>query len=111
MRIRAASSLLACLFVATAVNAQLAVPPAPWRGAGAPPCVGSDGGVYQCVPGPGVTAVRAGHLFDSKSGKMLSQQVVLLDGERITDVGAEGKSKFRPAPASSICAMRRCCPA
>ncbi len=101
MRIRAASSLLACLFVATAVNAQLAVPPAPWRGAGAPPCVGSDGGVYQCVPGPGVTAVRAGHLFDSKSGKMLSQQVVLLDGERITDVGAEGKIKI-PAGARII---------
>ena len=100
MRIRAASSLLACLFVATAVNAQLAVPPAPWRGAGAPPCVGSDGGVYQCVPGPGVTAVRAGHLFDSKSGQMLRGQIVLLQGDRITDVGPESQVKI-PAGAAS----------
>ena len=37
---------------------------------------------------PRVVAIRAGHLFDSKSGTMLTNQVVLIDGERITDVGA-----------------------
>ena len=35
-----------------------------------------------------ITAIRAGHLFDSKSGAMLSNQVVLIKGDRITDVGA-----------------------
>jgi imidazolonepropionase-like amidohydrolase len=35
-----------------------------------------------------VTAIRAGHLFDSKSGAMLSNQVVLIKGDRVTDVGA-----------------------
>ena len=35
-----------------------------------------------------VVAIRAGQLFDSKSGKMLTNQVVLIDGERIIDVGA-----------------------
>jgi imidazolonepropionase-like amidohydrolase len=36
---------------------------------------------------PRVVAVRAGHLFNSKSGTMLTNQVVLIDGEKITDVG------------------------
>src|SRR6202047_3700022 len=36
---------------------------------------------------PRVVAVRAGHLFNSKSGTMLANQVVLIDGEKITDVG------------------------
>ena len=33
------------------------------------------------------TAVRAGRLFDPKSGQMMSNQVVLIQGERITQVG------------------------
>jgi hypothetical protein len=37
---------------------------------------------------PQVVAVRAGHLFDSKSGQMLSNQMVVISGERITEVGA-----------------------
>jgi len=35
-----------------------------------------------------VVAIRAGKLFDAKSGSMLSGQVVLVRGDRITDVGA-----------------------
>jgi imidazolonepropionase-like amidohydrolase len=34
-----------------------------------------------------VTAVKAGHLFDSKSGDMLTNQVVLIKGDRVIDVG------------------------
>src|SRR5438034_1771441 len=33
-------------------------------------------------------AVRAGKLFDPKSGKLLNNQIVLIRGERIADVGA-----------------------
>src|ERR1700677_4442842 len=33
------------------------------------------------------TAIRAGKLFDPKSGQMLANQVVLIQGERITSVG------------------------
>jgi imidazolonepropionase-like amidohydrolase len=40
------------------------------------------------APSDQVVAIRAGHLFDSKSGAMLSNQVVLIKGDRITDVGA-----------------------
>jgi imidazolonepropionase-like amidohydrolase len=48
-----------------------------------------------------VIAVRAGRLFDSKAGQMLTRQVVLLEGERITDVGPEARIKI-PAGAQVI---------
>ena len=36
---------------------------------------------------PQTTAIRAGRLFDPKSGTNLTNQVVIIQGERITDVG------------------------
>ena len=36
---------------------------------------------------PAIVAVKAGRMFDSKTGTMLRNQVILLRGERITDVG------------------------
>jgi len=83
------------------VRAQVQPPPAPWRGAGPTPCVGSDGGIFQCPPAARVIAIRAGRLFDSKTGQMLTKQVVILSGERITEVGAEGQIKI-PAGAQVI---------
>ena len=56
--------------------------------------MGSDGGVYQCPPAPRTIAVRAGRLFDSKTGQMLTRQVVVLHGERITEVGPEAQVKI-----------------
>src|SRR6201993_4625010 len=35
-----------------------------------------------------LVAIRAGRLFDSRSGNMLNNQIVLIKGDRITDVGA-----------------------
>ena len=49
----------------------------------------------------GPVAVRAGRLFDSKSGQMLTGQVVLIEGDRITDVGPEGTITI-PADARVI---------
>jgi imidazolonepropionase-like amidohydrolase len=41
------------------------------------------------APGPTeVVAVRAGRLFDAKTGTMLTNQVVLIKGDRIADIGA-----------------------
>ena len=50
---------------------------------------------------PQVVAVRAGRLFDSKSGELLLKQVVLLQGDRITDVGPEDQIKI-PAGAQVL---------
>jgi imidazolonepropionase-like amidohydrolase len=56
--------------------------------------VGSDGGIYKCPPAPRVIAVRAGRLFDSKTGQVLTRQLVLISGERITEVGPEVQVKI-----------------
>ncbi len=39
------------------------------------------------TPPDQVVAIRAGRMFDSRSGTMLTNQVVLIRGDRITDVG------------------------
>jgi imidazolonepropionase-like amidohydrolase len=87
--------------LASALCAQEPGQSAPWRGAGAPPCFGPEGGTFQCRPAPGVIAVRAGRLFDSKTGQLMTNQVVLLQGERITEVGAEAQIRI-PADARVI---------
>src|SRR2546425_10887201 len=102
MRNKAVLAAFGILLVAATLSAQaVQPPPAPWRGAGPTPCVGSDGGVIQCPQPARVVAVRAGRLFDSKTGQMLTRQVVLLQGEKITDVGSEGQIKI-PAGAQVI---------
>ena len=97
----AALGIIGMAFLATGLHAQEAGPGSPWRGAGAKPCFGPDGGTFQCRAAPGVIALRAGRLFDSKSGQLLANQVVLLEGERITEVGAAAQIKI-PADAQVI---------
>ena len=59
---------------------------------GAPPCLIPEGGTIPCAPASTrVTAIRAGRLFDSVTGIVRTKQVVLVQGERITEVGAEGE--------------------
>jgi imidazolonepropionase-like amidohydrolase len=41
-----------------------------------------------------VIAIRAGRLFDGKSGNLLNDQVVLIEGERITEVGPAASVKI-----------------
>ena len=40
------------------------------------------------APKDQVVAIRAGHLFDSRTGNVLNDQVVIVRGDRISDVGA-----------------------
>jgi len=101
MRCESTMAAFGIVLSAATLCAQVQPPPAPWRGAGSPPCVGSDGGIHECPPSPRVIAIRAGRLFDSKSGQMLTRQVVVLFGERITEVGPEGHVKI-PAGAEVI---------
>ena len=48
-----------------------------------------------------VTAVRAGKMFDPKSGTNLTNQVVLITGDKITDVGPADRVKI-PAGAKMV---------
>ena len=75
--------------------------PEPWRRSGPRPCVRPGSGFAQCSAPLGVTAVRAGKLFDSQSGRMLTSQVIVITGERITAVGPESSVKI-PAGARVI---------
>jgi len=84
------AAALVIVIAGTALTGQgPAPPPAPWRGAGATPCVGGDGGIFQCPPPMGAIAIRAGRLFDSKTGRMLTRQLVVIQGERIAEVGPD----------------------
>jgi len=97
---RSAGSTIGAVLCSTLLYAQApATPPrqpapAPWRFAGAQPCVNPEGGVLQCPPAPRVVAVRAGRLFDSVAGRMLTKQVVLVTGELISEVGPEGQVRI-----------------
>ena len=75
--------------------------PEPWRRTGPRPCVRPGSGFAQCAPPAAVTAVRAGRLFDSQAGRMLTNQVVVITGERITAVGPAAQVKI-PAGARVI---------
>ncbi len=88
--------------LATAANAQgVGGPGQPWRGAGPQPCFGADAGVLKCAAAERSYAIRAGKLFDSNTGRVLSDQVILSNGERITDVGPAAQVKI-PADAQVI---------
>src|ERR1700682_5896307 len=93
--------LTTALAITVGVWAQVQVPPAPWRGAGVTPCVGSDGGIFKCPPPADVIAIRAGRLFDSKTGQMLAKQAVIIAGERITAAGPQADVRI-PAGARVI---------
>ena len=71
-------------------------PGTPWRGAGAQPCFGPEGGVLQCPPAAQTIAVHAGRLVDVKNGRIVPRQVILIQGDRITEVGPEAQVKVPP---------------
>jgi len=89
-----AAAALCAVLVSAGAFAQAGGPGQPWRGAGAQPCFGADAGATQCAPPAVKLAVRAGKLFDSNSGSLLADEVVLVDGERITDVGPAAKVRI-----------------
>src|SRR5204863_690488 len=74
----------------------------PWRGAGAQACFGAiDGSANKCPAPPETVAIRAGHLFDSNTGQMRADQIIVLNGERIVDVGPSAQVRI-PAGAAVI---------
>lgn len=96
-----ALGLFCSLAFATVSPAEESGPGKPWRGAGPQPCFGAEGGAYRCRPTSDLIAVRAGRLFDSRSGQMLTDQVVLIQGERIVETGASSQVSI-PSDATVI---------
>ncbi|MBZ5660994.1 MAG: amidohydrolase family protein, partial [Acidobacteriia bacterium] len=62
--------------------------------------IGITAALHSQTPPPQV-AVRAGRMFDSKTGQFLNKQVVLIQGDRIVEVGSEDQVKI-PAGAQVI---------
>jgi imidazolonepropionase-like amidohydrolase len=56
---------------------------------------------YPSAQGSRTIAVRAGHLFDAKAGTLAAEQVVLIRGDRIADVGPAASVSV-PADATVI---------
>jgi imidazolonepropionase-like amidohydrolase len=61
--------------------------------AGLPAVLGGQGGIASAparflAPATQVVAVRAGRLFDSRTGTLSASQTILIRGDRITDVGS-----------------------
>ena len=54
----------------------------------ASPPLWAQGVGHYLAPCDQIVAIRAGHLFDSHSGNLLDNQVVLVHGERIAEVGS-----------------------
>ena len=101
----AVSAIVGTLLVPTAMHGQAPGPPetpAPavrpgiWRMAGNTPCVDPYGGIYECPPAPTTVAIRAGRLFDSLTGQLLTNQVVIVDGQQIAEVGPESHVAIPP---------------
>ncbi len=94
--------LAAILLTANAgvANAQAQAPlPAPSPRPAAPPF---NAATLDMEPPPaGGIAIRAGRMFDPKSGTNLANQVILIQGDRITDVGPASQVQI-PAGAKVI---------
>jgi len=97
----AAIGIVASTALATSLWAQEGGAAAPWRGAGEKPCFGPEGGTFQCPSPGGVLAVRAGRVLDTTSGQVLTNQVLVLQGDRISEIGPAAQVKI-PAEAQVI---------
>jgi imidazolonepropionase-like amidohydrolase len=84
LRVHFANALLKCRAFSTLALVLLGAIAPPLRAQNSPP-----------------VAIRAGRLFDSKSGKMLENQIVLVEGEKISAVGPADQVQI-PAGAQVI---------
>ena len=68
------------------------------RASGRTPSASPEAKKFLAAPGQ-IVAIRAGRLFDARSGKSLANQVIVVKGDRIADVGANAQV---PAGATVI---------
>jgi imidazolonepropionase-like amidohydrolase len=92
----------ATILFAGAAEAQVGGRVSPWRGAGAQPCFSQiDAAANKCTPAPDLIAIKAGRMFDSVNARMLTDQVIVIDGERIVAAGPAASTKI-PTGAAVI---------
>jgi imidazolonepropionase-like amidohydrolase len=90
------------LAAASSASAQAGRQGSQWRGAGAPPCFSAiDNSAIRCAAVRGVIVVKAGKLFDANSASLRNNQIIVIEGERITAVGPAKSTKI-PADAVVI---------
>lgn len=89
----------AVLFALIAIAGNLAAVHAQSRRPEAPPFDASR--ITMQPPPPEGVAIRAGRLFDPRTGTNLANQVIVIQGERIADVGPADRTKI-PAGARVI---------
>ena len=63
------------------------------------------------APAGKVVAIRAGRLFDSRNGRMFTDQLIVIRGDRVAEVGATGRVQAPDGARSSIRVTPPCCPA
>jgi imidazolonepropionase-like amidohydrolase len=96
------TAAFSAIVLASSASAQVGGQVTPWRGAGAQPCFSAiDNSANKCGDAPDLIAVKAGHLFDSVNAKMLNDQVIVIDGERVLAVGPAASTKI-PVGAAII---------
>ncbi len=56
---------------------------------------------HRFITPPGqVVAIRAGKVFDSRSGTLLNNQIILIRGERIAETGSSVQIPGKPASST-----------
>ena len=58
-------------------------------------------------PAPSVVVVKAGRVLDVRSGKYLDHQMILIEGDKIKEVGAEGLVQSRVPPDARVIDLSR----
>jgi hypothetical protein len=59
-------------------------------------CAAVESRTCLAAESPRTVAIHAGQLFDGKSDRLTSKQVIVVQGQRIADVGPEGSVKIPP---------------
>lgn len=52
-------------------------------------------------------AVKAGRVLDVRSGKYLDRQIILIEGDRIKEIGAEGMVQLHVPPNARVVDLSR----
>src|SRR5215475_5719983 len=72
-----------------------------WKSIGLMSLAFGLGGLCLAAKAQTTVVIHAGQLFDGKSDRLASKQVIVIQGERIAELGSEGSVKI-PAGAEEI---------